>query len=93
MLTPETVPIRSADVVTRRDEGGVLLFQVRTDEMHFVSDDAFALLSLCDGSRTVAEIEELLARSRPELDAPAARASVEQFFESLAGRNVLELWR
>ncbi len=93
MLTPETIPIRSRDVVTRNDSGGVLLFQVRTDEMHFVSDAAFALFSLCDGSRTVAEIEELLARELPELDAPGARASVEQFFESLADRDVIELWR
>lgn len=93
MLAPETLPLRSRDVVTRTDSGGVLLFQVRTDEMHFISDSAFALLALCDGSRTVEQIEELLARTKPELATPEARERIEQLIESLAERNVVELWR
>jgi hypothetical protein len=93
MLDPETLPIHSKDVVTRNDSCGRLLFQVRTDEMHFISDSAFALFLLCDGSRTVAQIEELLAREQPELATPEARERIEQFIESLAERNIIELWR
>lgn len=90
-LNSETIPLRSKDVVTRNDSRGMLLFQVRTDEMHFVSDGAFALFALCDGSRTVGEIEELLAARQPEMAAPDARQRIEQFIESLAQRQVVEL--
>ena len=90
-LNSETIPLRSKDVVTRNDSRGMLLFQVRTDEMHFVSDSAFALFSLCDGSRTVGEIEELLAAGQPEMASLDARQAVEQFIESLAQRSVVEL--
>jgi hypothetical protein len=92
MLGPDTIPVHSRDVVTRKDSEGTLLFQVRTDEMYFLSEDAFALYGLCDGSRTVAEIERLLARARPDLPEPKLRRLVEQFLESLADRNVVELW-
>lgn len=90
-LVSEMIPLRSKDVVTRNDSRGMLLFQVRTDEMHFVSDSAFALFSLCDGSRTVGEIEELLAARQPEMASSDARQRVEQFIESLAQRSVIEL--
>ena len=93
MLDPETLPIHSRDVVARKDSDGMLLFQVRTDEMHFISKDAFTLFSLCDGSRTVIEIEELLECSRSELATLGLRAQIEQFIERLAERNIVELWR
>ena len=90
-LSSETIPLRSKDVVTRNDSQGMLLFQVRTDEMHFVSNSGFALFSLCDGSRTVGEIEELLATRQPEMASSDARRSVGQFIESLAQRSIIEL--
>jgi Coenzyme PQQ synthesis protein D (PqqD) len=90
-INKEIIPLRSKDVVTRNDSGGVLLFQVRTDEMHFISDSAFALFALCDGSRTVGDIVELLAEAQPEMASGEARERVGQFIESLADRHVVEL--
>jgi hypothetical protein len=86
-----TIPLRSKDVVTRKDAQGVLLFQVRTDEMHFISESAFALFSLCDGSRTVQEIQEFVAANQPEISSPRGRTLIADFIESLAQRNVIEL--
>lgn len=92
MITSETVPVRSKNVVTRKDADGVLLFQVLTDEMYFVPEAGYALLSLCDGSRTLAEIEELLARRQPELGTTEAREMITRFINDLTARHVLELW-
>lgn len=93
MLAPDIVPVHSKNVVTRKDSGGMLLFQVRTDEMHFISHSAYLLFALCNGSRTIAEIEELLAHQQPELATPEARKKIEGFINSLAERQVVELWR
>jgi hypothetical protein len=93
MLAPDTIPLPCKEVVSRVEPGGALLFQVRTDEMFFVSPGAFSLFSLCDGSRTIAEIHALLAHYQPELASQAGHEQVERFLESLAERRLVELWR
>lgn len=90
-ITNDSIPLRSKDVVTRKDAQGILLFQVRTDEMHFITNNAFALFSLCDGSRTLEEIQDFVAANRPDLESPDGRSLITQFIESLAQRNILEL--
>jgi hypothetical protein len=90
-IGPQTIPLRSKDVVTRKDSQGVLLFQVRTDEMHFISESAFALFSLCDGSRTVGEIQQFVAAQQREMASPDGCPPIAEFIASLAQRNVIEL--
>ena len=87
MVTAETLPIPSRDVVTRAEAGGVLLFQIRTDEMFFATPSAFALFSLCDGTRTVGEIEREVGARQPD-----DQRCVEDLLEILAERSLLELW-
>jgi hypothetical protein len=93
MLNDNSIPILSKDVITRRDSNGVLIFQVRTDEMHFLSENAFALLTFCNGSRTIREIEKLVAGYQPEPSKPTSKNHVVNFLESLIDRRVLEIWR
>lgn len=92
MITDYSIPILSKDVITRPDTNGVLIFQVRTDEMHFISENAFALLSLCNGSRTISEIEEIAIENQPEQVKTKTKRGVEIFLESLVERKVLEIW-
>lgn len=92
MLATDAIPFLSKDVITRPDTSGILIFQVRTDEMHFISENAFALLALCNGSRTISEIEELIINQQPESAAEKIKAGVDKFLESLIERRVLELW-
>ena len=93
MLPADTIPIRSKDVLVRHDNGGILLFQTRTDEMHYVSNDVHEVLSLCDGARTVGEIGDLFAGEGSEVPCPERRKPVERLIEELASRGVVELWR
>ena len=53
MLAPDTIPLSCKEVVSRVEPEGVLLFQVRTDEMFFVSQGAFSLFLLCRGDSRV----------------------------------------
>lgn len=92
MMTDYSIPILSKDVITRPDANGVLIFQVRTDEMHFITENAAALLSLCSGSRTISEIEEIVAENQPEKFKTKTKRGVENFLESLVERKVLEIW-
>jgi hypothetical protein len=93
MVTADTIPIRSKDVLIRRDGGGVLLFQTRTDEMYYVSDGVHEVLKLCDGARTIGEISDLFAGKGPESSCPDRREPVEHLIEELTTRGVVELWR
>jgi hypothetical protein len=93
MLAPNVIPLSSKDVVRRVESGGVLLFQVQTDEMFFISKGAFSLFELCDGTHTVAEIKGLLIQHQPEFATSQGQANVDEFLESLAEHSLIELWR
>jgi hypothetical protein len=92
MLTGNEVPTRAAGVVVRAEPEGVLLFQGRTDQMYFTSPAAFALFSLCDGTRTICEIEDLVAVHDPRARLPQSRTRLGDFLEDLAARQLIELW-
>jgi hypothetical protein len=87
MLNPNAIPLLSKDVVTRSDSNGMLLFQVRTDEMHFISEAAYSVLNYCNGSQTISEIKAVIEPFLPSSNS----SQIDRFFESLVERNVIEL--
>jgi hypothetical protein len=50
-------------------EDGFVVFDASTDRVHYLNPTATVVFSLCDGTRTVKEIAELV-QSAWELDAP-----------------------
>jgi len=92
MIATDALLTLSKDVIVRRDAFGVLLFQVRTDEMYFVPHAAAALLRLVDGSRTLVEIGEAALNLEAEADRAALLPAIESLFSSLAERQVVEVW-
>ena len=92
MITADALLTRSKDVILRRDPSGLLLFQVRTDEMYFVPHAAAALLELVDGSRTLEEIEEEALRLDPTTDRETFVPAMTSLFSSLAERQLIEVW-
>ncbi len=91
MLSNDTIPLKSKDVVHRNDVNGVLLFQVRTDEMHFVPKEGWTLLQLCDGAHSLQEIESLVVCAKgANAD---ARTRIENFLLELEARHLIEIWR
>lgn len=92
MISQHAIPLVSRDVVHRNDPRGVLLFQVRTDEIHFLDKDAYSLFQLCDGARTISEIEALLVGDTENGSNADARERFERFLNDLAERSLIELW-
>jgi Coenzyme PQQ synthesis protein D (PqqD) len=91
-MSPDTVPLSAAEVVTRKDPRGRLLFHIGTDEMYFLSESAHLIFQLCDGTRTVRQIEDLIASGNPEWSGNDARTRVEDLLAELARRQIIELW-
>ena len=86
----DTIPILSRDVIKREDANGVLLFQVYSDEMYFVSFPAYDLfVSQCDGSST---LENIVKNMGEEFQTKDGENKVEYFIEELLNRKIIQLW-
>lgn len=86
------LPVANGDVIQRRERDGVLLFQVHTDEMFYISPDAFRLFRMCDGTRTVGEIVEHVEAVRGQEVTNDEKDGIVHFFNELARRSLVELW-
>jgi hypothetical protein len=84
----DTVFQRAPWCVTREQEDQYLIYNVRTDEMHLVPPTGFYVYQLCDGLRSVGELEAQLA---PAVDAceQEARVGIRTFVEQLVTRGIL----
>jgi len=86
----DAIPILSRDVIKREDANGVLLFQVYSDEMYFVSFSAFdAFVSKCDGSATLGNIVEAMGEIYQTTDGVN---KVEDFIDELLSRKIIQFW-
>jgi hypothetical protein len=76
--------------VMRPQEEQYLFYHSRTDELHLVSPSGFYLVHLCNGLRTVAEIEALLAEALSD-DRHSVAQKVRPFLQGMVTRGVLEV--
>jgi hypothetical protein len=84
------IPIVSKDIVARKDSNGMLLFQVRSDEIFFIPSSAYnSILLNCDGSQT---LEELHKQLNTEEEPGKLTEDFENFISKLHERKVIELW-
>lgn len=88
----DVIPLISQNIVTRQEQGGALLFEIESDEMYFVTHAVYELLQLCDGSRTVEELEAIVAERVGGQEELEDRRRVEACLEELAIRHVVDLW-
>jgi hypothetical protein len=87
----DTIPMLRPDVIARDDPNGKLLFQISTDEMYLVDTPSFALLSLCDGQRTLMQIAGLVADAKGA-NTEDVVAAVTPFFTELVHHGLIEIW-
>ncbi|MCB1764502.1 MAG: PqqD family protein [Candidatus Competibacteraceae bacterium] len=89
-LSDSARPLATRWCVARPQKEQYLLYNSRTDEMHLVPVTGYYVYQLCDGLRSVAELEEELSQalgtSREEVQ-PVLR----RFLSELLDRGVLEL--
>jgi len=87
-LNINSIPLLYSDVIARKDKNGILLFQVRSDEMYFISFVAYEQIILkCDGSKTIDEIIKGLDLTKMIDD-----NSIYTFFRELENRKIISLW-
>ncbi len=85
----QAIPILSKDIISRKDSNGILLFQVQSDEMYFVTPVVYqSVIAKCDGSKTLAEISGQFPDSIKKNDLKI----FEQFIDDLIKRNIIALW-
>jgi hypothetical protein len=89
-LSPETVLAPASHCVVREQEQQFLIYNNRTDELHLMSPTGWYVYRLCDGLRTLGEIQQQLGMAAgahqgtldPRLD---------EFASGLLTRKVLEV--
>jgi hypothetical protein len=86
----ESVLLPTPWCTIREQEDKYLVYNSRTDELHLLPPTGFYAYSLCDGLRTVDEVQEALAKAvaaEPE----RLRRSLRTFFGGLIERGMLEV--
>ncbi len=91
-ISIDSIPFLSKDVITREDENGMLLFQVPTDEMYYVNEEAYSVLELLDGSITIEEIVEQLEASNNLFKSKSGKHHFMNFVNELKKREIIEIW-
>lgn len=76
--------------VTREQQDRFLVYNVKTDEMHLIPPTGYYVYQLCDGLRSVGQLEQELALT---IAAPDDEVSwrVRQFLEQLLTRGILTI--
>jgi hypothetical protein len=90
MLNAMSVPQRTPDCRLERLENEALLFCPATASTVFLNETAALVWDLCDGTRTVSEIVDLLRAAYPE-SADRLAADVEQALGRFADCGAMRL--
>jgi hypothetical protein len=88
-ITDNTVFDRTEWVVVRPQKGNYLFYNSRTDELHLIPPTGHAVYELCDGLRTVAQINNQLSEG---IDAEPSqfRDRLTEFLGALERRGLVE---
>src|SRR5262245_12886650 len=87
-MIPQTVPKQAFGFFVEEMEGENLLYRLGGHKAIHLNDTATVIWKLCDGSRTVEDIIDLLAKEYPGSESAVA-ADVRDAIELLVGEGAL----
>jgi pyrroloquinoline quinone biosynthesis protein D len=87
-MTPTSVPKQAFGFFVEEMEGENLLYRLGTHKAIHLNETATLIWKLCDGSRTVQDIVDLLNKEFPDAGADIA-VDVREAVELLAGEGAL----
>jgi hypothetical protein len=81
VTAPRVVLSATRWCAVRQHKGGYLVFNTKTEELHFMSEECYDIFGLCDGSLTAEEIARYLDSGTPGLhdDLSQTRNLIEMF--------------
>ena len=89
-LLPDSVLIPSKACVVREQGEGWLFYNSRTDELHLVPPTGVVTYQLCDGLKTVGEINQILSECLG-LNPETVQGRLYDFLGQLVSRGILEV--
>ncbi len=87
-FTPQSRPLRATAAAFRVIDREAVIVDAAGGLVHIANETGSRIWELCDGSRTLAEIIEVLT-DEFAIDAPAAAADAAAFLAELAAQNLL----
>jgi coenzyme PQQ biosynthesis protein PqqD len=87
-MTPQSVPKQAFGFFVEEMEGENLLYRLGAHKAIHLNDSATVIWKLCDGSRSVQDIVDLLAKEYPGSEAAVA-ADVREAIELLVSEGAL----
>jgi coenzyme PQQ biosynthesis protein PqqD len=87
-MTPQTVPRQAFGFFVEEMEAENLLYRLGAHKAIHLNDTATVIWKLCDGSRTVQDIIDMLKKEYPDSEA-AVPADVREAIEQLIGEGAL----
>jgi len=87
-MTPQSVPKQAFGFFVEEMEGENLLYRLGAHKAIHLNDSATVIWKLCDGSRTIQEIVDLLAQRYPGME-DAVAADVREAVELLVSEGAL----
>jgi hypothetical protein len=87
----DTTILRPADrCVVREQVDQFLVYNGSTDELHLIPPTGFFVYALCDGLRTVNELQDIVGTAL-QSDPALLRQRLQDFLSALVDRGVLEV--
>ena len=87
-MTPDTIPKQAFGFFVEEMEGENLLYRLGAHKAIHLNDTATLIWRLCDGSRTIHDIVEVLQKEYPSAE-PAIAADVHEAIELLFQEGAL----
>lgn len=85
-----SIPLISKNIAFRKDDNGMLIFQINTDEMYFVSHATYPLIALCNGANSCQDILNIL-KKYDNSKSDIVSNTFEMFIKDLLSRDIISL--
>lgn len=95
ILTPTVITPRVVLSVTRwcsvrQHKGGYLVFNAKTEELHFMTEECYGIFGLCNGTLTAEEIAQYLESGTPRREGEQLPAITLMLIEAFVARGLVE---
>ena len=82
------IPEKRNDVICREEEFGAIIFDPHAGRMHKINKTGFFIWDLCDGTRDIEKIVEIVTEREHE-NMSTVKEAVEGFLKDMKSRDLI----